>query len=188
MQLSLTDNVLWGVTALLELLVCAYALRRRLYRRLPLFTSYTILLFVREISLWLTYRYAGYTSQVAFYYYWGTQGMLVAARGLVIVELSWRVLREYRGIWALSWRLLLSIFTLLLLIAAWDAYGNTYWIAPFILTAERGLELAGLLILLTLLLLGTYYGVRLESVERMIIGGLTFYSAVLVVNNTVHRA
>ncbi len=185
MQLGLLDNALWCLCALLELTVCMYAIRRRLYARLPIFTSYLVLLIIREAFLWATYHYAGYASRFAFYYAWGTQGILLAARGLVIAELSWRVLRAYRGIWALGWRLLLAIFGLLLLNAARDAYGNTYWITPFILTGERGLELAAVVVLVALLFLSRYYGIPPDPLERMIILGLGFYAVVQVVNNTV---
>ncbi len=187
MQLS-SHSVLLGVTSsLLAVLVCSIALWRRLYLRLPLFTAYLVLLAGRDALAWWFYLDLGYTSRAASYYYWITQGILVTARAAAVAEIAWRALREYRGVWALAWRVLLIIALFLLLQATLDARGSRAWISPLILTAERGLELAAVGILVLLLAICRYYGIQLEPVQKMIALGLGFYSAIQVLNNSVLR-
>jgi hypothetical protein len=187
MQPTVADYVLWIAGSLLEVAVCAAALRRRLYLRLPIFTSYLALLLARGCSLWLVYLRAGYTSHVAFYYFWLTQAILLITRGAAVAEIAWLALREYRGIWALARRLLYGTALLLLFNAVRDAYGNTYRIAPLILTAERDLELTVAAALLTLFLLSAYYRIRLEQTPKMVGLGLYFYSTVQVLNNSLMK-
>jgi hypothetical protein len=182
MHLTFGVYVLLGANSLLELVVCAYAFRRRLYLRLPLFTAYLTLLFLRNLVLWWFYLGPGYDSRAAFDYFWVTQGLLLAARGAAIGEIAWRVLHRYRGIWAVGSLVLIGIALFLLIQAGLSAVGNRFWPAPFVLTAERGLELAAVVILVTLFYLSRYYGIRMGSVQRMVALGLGVYSAVQVIN------
>ena len=187
MHLTLGESLLGAASTLLELLVCAFAFRRRLYLRLPFFTAYLALLVGRTLILWWFYLGPGYGSRVSFYYFWVSQGILLAARAAAVAEIAWRALRGYRGVWALGWRVLLIIALFLLLHATLDARGSRPWISPFILTAERGLELAAVGILVLLLAICRYYGIQLEPVQKMIALGMGLYSAVQVLNNSVLR-
>ena len=187
MQLTGSDYLLWGVTALLEALLCALIVQRGLYRRLAFFSAYLALVLARGILLWWAYHYLGSGSPAAWYIAWVTQGILLLARGLAIAELCRSSLRAYRGIWALGWRLLCTIALLLLFNASLHAYGNSFWIAPFIITAERDLELAVVGILVFLVALCRYYEIRLEPFQKMIALGLCFYSAVQVSNDSFVR-
>ena len=187
MHLTLSDYLLWAASTLLEVVVCAFAFRRRLYLRLPLFTAYLALLVSRTLILWWFYLGTGYGSRVSFYYFWVTQGILLAARAAAVAEIAWRALREYRGVWALGWRVLLIIALFLLLHATLDARGSRPWISPFILTAERGLELAAVGILVLLLAICRYYRILLDPLQKTIALGMGFYSAVQVLNNSVLR-
>jgi len=184
MSLTWGDYLLWASGSVLLLVVCAFALRRRLYLRLPLFTAYLFLVLLREPGVWWAYHGPGYASRIAFFYYWLTQAVLLAARGAATAEIAWRVLRDYRGVWALAWRLLSLVTMVLLVIAARASYRNTYWIFAFILTAERGFELTAAVTLIALLTLTSYYRIRLEPAQRMVALGLCFYSAVQVLNNS----
>jgi hypothetical protein len=187
MHLTFGIYVLLGANSLLELVVCAYAFRRRLYLRLPLFTAYLTLLFLRNFVLWWFYLGPGYDSRAAFDYFWVTQGLLLAARGAAIGEIAWRVLHRYRGIWTLGLLVLLITAVSLLAHAGYSALGNRSWIAPFVLTAERGLELAAVGIVVSLFYFSRYYGIRLEPVEGMVALGLGIYSAVQVINISFMR-
>lgn len=187
MHLTFEIYLLLGGNSLLGLVVCAYAFRRRLYLRLPLFTAYLTLLFLRNLALWWFYLGPGYDSRAAFDYFWVTQGLLLVARAAAIGEIAWRTLREYRGVWALSSLLLIGITLFLLVQAGLSAAGNRSWIAPFVLTAERGLELAAVAILVTLFYLSRYYGIRMTPLQRMVALGLGIYSGVQVINNSFMR-
>ena len=188
MQLTGSDYLLWGVTALLEGFLCALIVRRGLYRRLPFFSTYLALAFARGILLWWAYHHLGSGSRAAWYIAWVTQGIPLVARGLAIAELCWSSLRAYRGIWALSWRLLWGVALLLLAYAALSAFGSRYWIAAFILAAERGLEMAAVVVLLSLLFVSGYYRIQLDAVHRKVVLGLGLYSLIQAVNDTALQA
>src|SRR5712692_7853715 len=136
MHLTRAHLLLVAASSLLEVLVCALALRRRLHATLPLFTAYLAVLVARELILWWFYLGLGYTSRAAFYYYWVTQGILVVARAAVVVEIAWRALHGYRGVWALGWRLLCLVGLILLFHAAINAGGNASFLVGFIVMAE----------------------------------------------------
>ncbi len=187
MQLSSSDHLLWGVGTLLEVVLCVFIIRRGLYRRLPFFSAYPALVLTSAALLWWAYRVLGYGSPASLYIAWTTQGMMLLSRGLAVAELCWSSLRAYRGIWALTWRLLAALALALVVHAGLSAAGNRSWIAPFVLTAERGLELAAVGILVLLLAVCRYYEIRLEPVQKMILLGLGFYSAIQVLNNSFMR-
>ncbi len=187
MHVTSAHLLLWAASSLLEVLVCALAFRRRLYLRLPLFTAYLTLLAGRDLLVWWFYLGLGYSSRAAFYYYWVTQGILMVARGAIVVEIARRALRGYRGVWGLGWRLLCFVGLILLFHAAIDARGNASFLVGFIVTAERDLELAVAGILVALLATGRYYRIRLDPVQRMVALGLGFYSVVQVLNNGLPR-
>ena len=65
--------MLWAAKSLLAVWVCALAFRRRLYLRLPLFTSYLTLLVTRTLILWWFYLGPGYGSRAASRMPWVTQ-------------------------------------------------------------------------------------------------------------------
>ncbi len=185
MSSSVTDLLLWATSDLLSGLLCLLVIRRGLFSRLPLFSTYVTVIFVRELIGWGVHFGTHYhVSRLAFYYFWISQGIILVARGLAIAEVAWHSLHEYRGIWLAGRRLLMLTAIVLVLIAAWVARGNARWIAPFILTAERGLEIASAVVLLVLLFLCRYYRVGLDPVPRSVALGLCFYSAVQVLNNT----
>jgi len=184
MNVSATTLFLWVTSDLLTGMLCILVARRSLFSRLPLFSAYITVIFVREVILCGVYVGGHYTSRLAFYSFWVSQGIILVARGLAIAEVAWRSLHEYRGIWLAGRMLLMFTAIVLVLIAAWDARGNAPWIAPFILTGERGLEVATALVLLALLFLCGYYRVGLDAVHRSIAVGLCFYSAIQVLNNT----
>ncbi len=187
MQPTSWNYLIWGATSLLKGCVCVYAFRRRLYLRLPLFTAYLMLLVVRSLALWWLYQGPGYGSPAAFQFFWVTQGILLIARGAAIAEIARRTLYKYRGIWALGSLLLVAIALLLIVQAGVVALGNRAWIAPFVLTAERGLELAAVVILVSLFCLSRYYGIQMEPVEKLLALGLGIYSALQVINNSFHE-
>ncbi len=187
MHLTVGQSLLVAASVLLEAAVLVFAFRRRLYSRFPLFTSYLALMVIRTLAGWGLYLALGYDSRPTFYFFWVTQGILVAARAAVIVELAWGALRAYQGIWGMG-RTMLCLLTLFLLLhAGIDARNNVSLLAGFVVTLERGLELAVVGILVFLLGFCRYYGVRLEPVQKMIALGLGFYSAIQVLNNTVWR-
>lgn len=185
MSPSVTNLLFWATSDLLSGLLCLLAIRRSLFSRLPLFSTYVTVIFVRELIGWgVHFRTPYHVSKLAFYYFWGSQGIILVARALAVAEVAWRSLHEYRGIWFVSRGVLALMAAVVVLIAAGNAQGNVQRIGPFILTGERGLEVATAVVLLALLFLCGYYRVGLDAVHRSIAVGLCFYSAVQVLNDT----
>jgi len=185
MHLSHLNYAIWIVGELLAFLVCALAYRRRLYRRLPFFTAYMTALAAESVVLWTVYRAFGYGSWAAYDVAWTSNAILLTGRGLIIGELCFRLLREYRGIWALAWRILLAVSSLFVLNAAIESISQPYWLDTFVLTLDRDLELAAAGVLIALLLIGRYYQLDLDPLERRIAAGLFVWSITIVITNAV---
>jgi len=142
---------------------------------------------MRELTLSWFYLGLGYSSRPVFYYFWITQGILVVTRAAAVVEIAWRALRGYRGVWGLGWRLLCFVGLILLFHAAMNVSGSASFLVRLIVTAERDLELAVAGILVALLATSRYYRIPFDPAQRMVALGLGFYSAVQVLNNGLPR-
>jgi hypothetical protein len=184
MQLTLSENLLWGLGTGLKVLLCALVFYRQLYRRLPFFSLYAALLVAEVTTVWWVYREWGYNSLSAWYTYWSASAVVLVARALVVAELCWTSLRIYPAIWSLVRKLLSLIAVVVLTQAAITAFNNSSPISVFVLTTERGLEVAFAVILVALLGFGVRYKVPLGRVERNIVIGLGIYSGFQVINNT----
>ncbi|MGH9829249.1 MAG: hypothetical protein ACREDR_39020 [Blastocatellia bacterium] len=184
MGLSFFDSAHWAATALIEVVVLTLALRRRLFHHLPFFTIYLCLVVANEAITWTTYRINGIASLNSFYVYWTMQALQVSARALAVYEICGVLLGPYIGVWKLCrpFSLFLAIF--LLGTATISNRASAHHIAATILTAERGLELMVVAILIVGLMFCRYYGLRIERYLIWIALGLGFYSAVQVANNT----
>src|ERR1700693_4496013 len=175
-----------GVPAVcLELVLVGMVLYRGLHRRLPIFTAYVALVVVKEaVTSLVLYRF-GLRSLPYYYAYWGSQGILVVLRGLVVAELLHAVLRPHRGVWTIA-RFALSVTAAtLLLYAAVESAASAPQIGGFVLAADRGLEFAVVGALLALLAVCRYYEVGLDPLSAAIALGLAIYSSFAIMNNTV---
>jgi len=182
--LNLFQDLLWGLGTGLKVLVCALAFYRHLHRRLPFFTLYAALLPAEVAVVWGAYHTWGYTSRAAWYAYWCALAVILLARGLVIAELCWVSLRKYPGLWSFTRRVLILVALVLLSSAAFAAARSTYRLVAFVLTAERGLELASLVILISLFAISVRYRVWLEPMDRNIVLGFALYSTFQMLNST----
>jgi hypothetical protein len=185
MHLSRLSYALWIVTTGLAVWVCALAYRRGLYRRLPLFTAYLTLGVGTTAVRWVVYGVFGFGSWTAYDVAWITNASVLAARGLAIGELCFCLLGAYRGIWALTWRILLGVSCLFLLHAGLESAFRRYWLGTFVMALDRNLELMATAVLVALLLIGRYYTLEMDPLERAIALGLCTYSATAAIANSV---
>ncbi|MFZ0211911.1 MAG: hypothetical protein WBE20_15400 [Candidatus Acidiferrales bacterium] len=188
MGLSLFASIHWAVSAAVEAGLFGLALRRGLFRRLPFFTIYLGLLLANEAVCWLTYRLTGITSATSANVYWIMQAVLISARAVAVYDICRALLSPYKGIWKFC-RLFLMTSGVALTIAAAASTGNNphHVIVAKIFTAERGLELMILSILIFGLIFCRYYGVEIDGYVALLMFGLGFYSAVEFANNTFLR-
>jgi hypothetical protein len=181
------ESFLLCSTILFELAVCGFVFKRKLQRILPLFSAYVCILLTVSIVLWLVYEYVGFRSSFSYYAYWVNILVNAVARSAAIAELCRYGLRNYRGIWALVWRVLVALSVLLLGHAAWDAWGQPNGIAIYGTTLDRDLAFASITILASLFLVRKYYGLAFEPLQRSISAGICFVCAIDVIGNTILR-
>lgn len=187
MGLTTPELALWYASMLLELFVCVLAFRRQLYKQLPVFTSYTAAVLIHGVPLYLVYREAGYTSRLAFYFYWITQAGLLVFRGAAIGELAWSASRAYLGLRVVMKSIVTAVCAILGVIAVWYAVEAPSRLPAFVLALERDLELTAAVVLLVLFFLTSYYDAGFGIVQKWIAIGLFIYSILQVINNAVSK-
>jgi hypothetical protein len=183
--LSNLNYALWIGGTALEALVCILAIYRRLYLRLPVFTAYLALVFIREAASWWVYFHSGQFSGAYFIFYWATQALQLAARGMVTAELCWVVLRPYSGVWRVARLALVSASGALVLYSALQASERMARLRTFFVSAERGLEFAVMGTLIVLFAICRYYGIRPDRLVVSVAMGLSLYSCFAILNNSI---
>lgn len=177
----------YALTLAFVTLLCSLVYFRQLQWRLPFFTAYSTVLFVCTSGVAIFYHHFGFRSAAAFNAYWVAVGLVVAARSIAIGELCRYELRAYHGIWALTWRILALLAVFFLGHAAFDAWGQSGGIAIYGLTIERDLAISSIVILLALLLIRSYYGLRLEPLHMWIATGMLILSIIETINTAILR-
>jgi hypothetical protein len=183
MHLTPLNYALWLVVTSFEVIVCALAYWFGLYRTLPFFTGFLTVLVAQTGFLWVVYRKFGFGSWAAYDAAWGANALMLVAQALVIGELCYCLLRAYPGIWALARLILVAVAFLFVLNAALVAAYRTYWLDTFVLRLDRDLNLASVGVLVTLLLIGRYYQLELDPLERRVAAGLCVWSVVMTITN-----
>jgi len=184
MDLLSLSGIVAAIVAPLELAVCALALRRRLWRPLPFFVAYLVLLVLIDSGRWAVLLFTGMNSPTYSWAYWMTQPVHILARGAALADICRATLGPYVGVWRLARPLLMLAATLMLVFAAVHSNG-THWISSYLIFLERELEFAVVISLLVLLLLSRYYGLVLERPLDSIALGLGFYSSFVIIKDTI---
>jgi hypothetical protein len=176
------EQVLWGLTVFLNGGLFVLLLYRKNHRVFPLFFVYVLFNFLQCLILIETYRIWGFSSPVSNRIAWGTQGFVVVTRALAVAQICHRVLANYRGIWALAWRLLVTTATFVLLYS-WAVARGSWQFA--VLNSDRGMELAIATVIVILFLFAQYYEVAVEPAVRTLAIGFFLYSCFFVLNDTI---
>jgi hypothetical protein len=177
--------VLWALSVLAQIAVFGFLVGQAHFRKLPAFTSYIALNLCQAVFLCCAYAHFGFASGTAVPLFWTSQAVTLLAQALATTEALHQVLRPYRGIWALGWRLLLIAFTAVLCYAAIQVRTDVQWA---ILAADRGFHFAFASALVACLLLVRYYRVPMHPVYKVLLGGFCFYTCLIVLKNTVFQA
>lgn len=183
--MNILEAALSWATLAFEVVLCGLVFARRAYRAIPVFAAYVCASTIWCMVALYLYVFIGFSSDAAYYGYWIGSYVQVALRSLAIAELCSYGLRNYRGIWALAWRLLGVLSLLLIGHAAIDAWNQPKGIAIFGMTVGRDLALASVAILAALFLIRNYYGVALDSLQRLIAAGICLNCVVDMIGNTV---
>ncbi|HKV60583.1 MAG TPA: hypothetical protein VJO16_01610 [Candidatus Acidoferrum sp.] len=181
-EIVLFERVLWGIGLFLDGVLLALLLGRKNHRVFPAFFVYILADFVQGFVVSVSYRTWGFTSPTASRVAWGTQAIVIAARALAVAQICERVLAKYKGVWALTKRLLLATATVVLLLS-WGIAKGSWQFA--VLNADRGMELAIASSILVLFLFIRYYGVAVKHSVRAMAIGFFLYSCFHVLNDTI---
>jgi hypothetical protein len=175
-------NLAWALTAITELILFVYLVRRKLFRSHPFFSAYILIALLQNALVVAAYAIWGSQSFRAWLMFWLSQVVVEAARFLAIVEVARRVLSPYTGIWALGWRVLLTAVGGVLIYAA--LLSRDYWYS-LPLNVDRGVGLAGAAVIVTLLLFARYYGLPMNNLDRALCIGFCLYSCFTVINDSL---
>ena len=175
---------LWVFSVALQVLVCGVLFFRGNYRRLPIFTAYVLSNVCQAAALYVIYNLYGFRTEAAIRIGWSSQGATQLLRVLATTEVIRLILRPYRGIWGLGWRVLAMAFGVVFFIALIDSRRGLQWTIGL---ADRGFHLAFGIALVACLLVVRYYWVPIHPVYKALLGGFCFYSCTAVLANTVGR-
>lgn len=181
------EAILSWLTLFWEIALCACLFARRAYKVLPIFSVYAAEVLISTICVWLIYEHFGFTSSASYHAFWNSAYLYAAVRSLAIAELCRYGLREYRGIWALVWRILVVLALIFVAHAAIDARGQPDGVAIFGATLLRDVAFASLAILAVLLTIRNYYGLALDPLQRLVASGMALTCAVDAVGFAMYR-
>jgi hypothetical protein len=181
----LLRNVYWGLTTVLELIVLVYLVRRRRYLSHPAFFRYIILIIAQSAITATAYSYFGEDTQSAYDIVWTTQGVVICARWLAVIEIARRTLARYTGIWALATRIFLVLSACVL---AYSILSSRSRWEHFVLNADRAVELCIAVFVVCMFLFVRYYAVDMDTLERMLAIGFCLYSCFRVINDSIYES
>ena len=185
--MSQLDQFLSWLSIVLLAVLCVLIYRRGVHRRLPFFAAHGMLMLVGALGVQTVYHFSGFYSTASYEVGWIVVGAIAFSRGLAIAELCRYELRDYRGIWALTWRVLAVLAVFSLGHALIDAWGQPSRVAIYGLTTERDVGIASVVILLAMLVIRNYYGLILEPLQKWIVFGMFFVCLVDFINNSTAR-
>lgn len=173
---------LWEFSIAIQVAVCVLLFLKGNFRRVPVFTAYVISNIAQALVVYAAYMRFGYGSRSAALIAWWSQCVPQLLRVLAISEVLRLILKPYRGIWALGWRVLVLAFVAVFSIALVGSWRNLSWA---VLVADRGFHLAFGVALVACVLLVHYYLIPIHPVYKVLLGGFCFYSCTVVLANTV---
>lgn len=183
-HLGTSQSVLWGICLLAQLMLLLLLFRQRTFASVPSFTAYILVCIGQSAVLLPIYLASGFSSPTSRRVAWVSQAVVILVRGIAVAELCRRILRAYRGIWELGWRLLLTCASIILVYAFYAASRGPDLV---VLAADRGSELAIASVIVLLLLFARYYRVPVPDTERLLVVGFCLYSCTYVLNNSLER-
>jgi hypothetical protein len=180
--LSITQSVLWAATSAMEAALLALLVLRKQYREFPFFSAYILAILLQSAALFLSYSYWGFDTLISSRIAWISQGVVILVRGLVVMELCRSLVGPYRGVWALTWRVLLVCATIVL---SYSLLGSKFSISAAIVNADRGLELTIATVVVVVFLFASYYGIIAQARIQFLAAGLCLYSCFSVINDSL---
>jgi len=157
-------------------------LARKDYKEFPAFFSYISADLLHASIMLVIYLKYGYDSGPFYWVGWGTQTVVLTARGLAVVEICRHLLGRYRGVWELIWRVLFAVAFAVLLYASLAARHVWFMFFP---NFGRSVELAIATGIVGLFLFARYYEIVPEPLLRSLAIGFFLISCSWVFNATI---
>lgn len=185
-ELAKSVQYVWALSVVCECILFVLMLFRKQYRVYPAFFSYLVVDTFQAVALFTVYKVWGFASSFAMHFGWATQAVVLCSRALAVAELCRNLLRQFKGIWALAWRLLIlsagSLVSYSVVKAGWK-WDET------VLRMNIGLEFTIIAVITLLFVFARYYEVVAARVLRTIGTGFFVLSTFKVVNDTIlqHR-
>lgn len=176
---------IWAFSILAQICSLYFVVARRHFRPLPLFSFYLAINILQVAYLIYVYDRFGFTSREANRLYWISEPFTLAAQTLAASELLNRVLRQYRGIWGLVWRLVAAATLFVVGYALASADREPAW---RVMIANRGYHLTFAVALISCLLMVRVYSIPINPIYRVLLGGFCLYSCSVVAGDTFLQA
>jgi hypothetical protein len=174
--------VAWGLATVLTLILIARILLLRQYAVYPVFSSYLgVNLLQTAVGIWL-YQWYGFSTITAYLVAWSTQALVIVVRALAATEACYLVLGRFKGIWALTARILMVCGGIVLFLATYFG-AKSYRLT--VLTLEISLEAAIATGIAGLLLFARYYHVQIAPATGLLGLGLGLFSCCRLLNDLV---
>jgi hypothetical protein len=173
---------LWGSATLLTLILLAFLIVHRSYRKLPLFTLYLAVNLLQTLVGIFLYQSYGFLSQLTYQIVWTTQGIVVFSRALAAFEVCHKILGTYRGVWGLAARIAGLLGALVLFTAL---YFGKHGVQSVVVTFEIGMESSIATGLTALFVFARYYQVGYNFSYRLLGVGLGLLSCFKILNDLV---
>ncbi|HYL86371.1 MAG TPA: hypothetical protein VE263_19255 [Candidatus Angelobacter sp.] len=151
---------------------------------MPIFTAYVASNILQGAVLLAAFSHYEFRSRPSIVIGWLSQCAPQLLRVFATIEIIRRVLRPFRGIWGLAWRVLAVAFVGVFSFALIDSRQNLQWAIE---VADLGFHLAFGVALVACLLLIHYYSVPVHPVYKALLVGFCFYSCTVVLANTIGK-
>lgn len=175
---------IWELSVVAQIVVCAVLFLKGNFRRVPGFAAYVVSNICQAGLLFAIYSHFGFRSRMALVLAWLSQLVTLLLRVLAISELLRLILKPYRGIWGLGWRLLGLVFGGGFCVALIDSGRN---LSSAIVLADRGFHFAFGVALVACFLLVRYYSLPVHPVYKALLGGFCCYSCAVSLTDTLGR-
>jgi hypothetical protein len=176
------SNIEWALATILEIALLICLLRKKLYWSHPLFFTYIACTILQSALGAVVYSVWRTTSVRVWSLIWASQVVVILARSLAIVEIAWRNLSSYAGVWGLAKRFLMVVgasvlaYSLLLSRKQWDLV---------VVNLDRSVELSIAVVIVTLLLFARHYQLPIRRLDRAMAVGFCLYSCLFVINDSL---
>lgn len=184
-RMSVFVQIIWACSTLAQLIVLVLLFLKGNFRKLPFFTAYIALNVCQAGFLVVLYFIPGINSRTTIALAWISECVTLLAQALATIEVLRLVLGSYRGIWALAWRMLAVVSTLVIGFVAMDARRNFAWA---IVVADRGYHLTFATAVIACLFFIRYYSVAVPRAYKLLLAGFCFYSCTVILITTLIQA